>query len=44
MFYRFGIDVRKTDEEEIETLLQNYFGRSGPVFNLTADNYEEYPN
>ena len=32
MFYRFGIDVRKTAEEDIETLLQNYFGRSEPVF------------
>ncbi len=32
MFYRFGIDVRKTDEDDLETLLQDYFGKSESVF------------
>jgi predicted Fe-Mo cluster-binding NifX family protein len=32
MFYRFGIDARKTDEDDMETLLQDYFGKSESVF------------
>lgn len=32
MFHRFGIDVRKTEEDDLETLLQDYFSRSEPVF------------
>jgi cation diffusion facilitator family transporter len=32
MFYRFGIDVRKTDEDDLDTLLQDYFSRSQSVF------------
>jgi len=39
MFYRFGIDVRKTDEDDLETLLEDYFSRSESVFPST-DNYE----
>jgi divalent metal cation (Fe/Co/Zn/Cd) transporter len=32
MFYRFGIDVRKTEEENLDTLLQDYFSRSESAF------------
>jgi cation diffusion facilitator family transporter len=32
MFYRFGIDVRKTDENDLETLLEDYFSRSQSIF------------
>ena len=32
MFYRFGIDVRKTEADDLETLLQDYFNRSASVF------------
>ena len=39
MFYRFGIDVRKTDVDDLEALLQDYFNRSESVFPST-DNYE----
>ena len=28
MFYRFGIDVRKTAEDDLEALLEDYFNRS----------------
>jgi predicted Fe-Mo cluster-binding NifX family protein len=32
MFYRFGVDVRKTVEDDLETLLQDYFRKSESVF------------
>jgi cation diffusion facilitator family transporter len=32
MLYRFGIDVRKTDEHDLEALLKDYFNRSESVF------------
>jgi cation diffusion facilitator family transporter len=31
MLHRFGIDVRKTDEDDLDTLLQDYFGKSESV-------------
>ena len=37
MFYRFGIDVRKTEEDDLETLLQDYFSRSESVFPRKKD-------
>ena len=37
MFYRFGIDVRKTEAEDLETLLQDYFSRSESVFPRKKD-------
>jgi len=40
MFYRFGIDVRKTDEDDLETLLQDYFSRSESVFPKENDKKE----
>jgi cation diffusion facilitator family transporter len=40
MFYRFGIDVRKTDEDDLETLLQDYFSRSDSVFPKENDKKE----
>ena len=32
MFYRFGIDVRKTGESDLAALLQDYFNKSESVF------------
>ncbi len=32
MFYRFGVDVRRTEEVDMEELLRDYFNRSIPVF------------
>jgi cation diffusion facilitator family transporter len=32
MFYRYGIDVRKTEEAELAVLLEDYFGKSASVF------------
>ncbi len=40
MFYRFGIDVRKTDEDDLEILLQDYFSRSDSVFPKENDKKE----
>ena len=40
MLYRFGIDVRKTDEDDLETLLQDYFSRSDSVFPRENDRKE----
>jgi len=40
MFHRFGIDVRKTDEDDLEALLQDYFGRSESVFPRENDQKE----
>ena len=37
MFCRFGIDVRKTDEDELEALLQDYSSRSKSVFPIESD-------
>lgn len=38
MFYRFGIDVRKTEETLMATLFNDYFGNSDPIF---PDAYEQ---
>ena len=32
MFHRFGIEVRKTDVDDLEALLQDYTRRSEPIF------------
>lgn len=32
MFYRFGMDVRKTEEDDLETLLLDFFSKSEAVF------------
>lgn len=32
MFYRFGIDVRVTEESDLTSLLENYYGKSRSVF------------
>ncbi len=40
MFYRFGVDVRKTDQDDLETLLQDYLSRSDSVFPKENDKKE----
>ena len=40
MFYRFGIDVRKTEMEDVEYLLQDYFGNSESMFPRKKTIYE----
>ena len=37
MFYRFGIDVRNTEENDLEALLQDYFSKSESVFPRRKD-------
>jgi len=41
MFYRFGIDVRDTEESDLTSLLEDYYGKSKSVFpegkELTAE-------
>ncbi|MFC1562948.1 cation diffusion facilitator family transporter [candidate division KSB1 bacterium] len=40
MFYRFGIDVRKTDEDDMKALLQDFYSRSESVFAKENDKKE----
>jgi len=44
MFYRFGVDVRKTEESDLETLLQDYFNKSATVFPFKHLKIEEESN